>query len=146
MKGFINMRILAVDYGEVRTGLAISDYTGTIASPLTVLHDRNLDMLVGNIVKIANENEADEIVVGLPINMNGTKGEKSIKCEKVAEKIREASNMSVSLWDERLTTVSAHEIISENNPSGKNRRKKRQKTVDAVAAAVILEGYLNSKG
>ncbi|MCL1789524.1 MAG: Holliday junction resolvase RuvX [Oscillospiraceae bacterium] len=132
------MRVLAVDYGEVRTGLAISDYTGTIASPLTVIHEKNFNVLVMKIVEAVKENDAGEIVVGNPVNMNGTKGEKSVKCEKLAKNLRESTGVSVSMWDERLTTVSAHGIMNENNRRG----NKRRETIDAVAAAIILEGYL----
>ena len=139
------MRILAVDYGESRTGLAISDYTGTIATPLTVIHEKNFNALIKKIAIAAEENDATEIVVGNPINMNGSKGEKSIKCELLAEKLRSCVSLPVEMWDERLTTVAAHDIISENNPRSESRNKRRQ-TIDAIAAAVILEGYLGYKG
>jgi putative Holliday junction resolvase len=144
------MRILAIDYGEARTGLALSDYTGLIASPFTVLLDRNMDWLVKRIVSAVNDNEVGEIVVGNPLNMDGTQGEKSVKCELLAAKLRESTDISVVMWDERLTTVTAHEIISENRNAyrgGKSRRRRPASggtPVDAVAAAVILQSYLDS--
>ena len=146
------MRILAVDYGEARTGLAISDYTGLIATPLMVLRDRNMDILIGKIAQVTKDNEVGEIVVGLPLNMDGSKGEKSLKCEMVAEKLKERSKVPVLLFDERLSTVTAHEIVNANrntSKSGKSHRKRHRrsdKIVDAIAAAVILEGYLNERG
>ncbi|MCL1903405.1 MAG: Holliday junction resolvase RuvX [Oscillospiraceae bacterium] len=133
------MRVLAVDYGTRRTGLAISDFTGTIASPLEVIHEKNFNTLVGKIVKVAVSNQAERIVVGNPINMNGTKGEKSEICERFTEKLRIASGLHVELWDERLTTVSATAIMNQNNRRG----NKRRETIDSVAAAIILEGYLS---
>ena len=135
------MRILSVDYGEARTGLAVSDYTGTIASPLTVIHEKNMDTLVSKISDAVKENDIFEIVVGNPINMNGSIGEKSLKCESLSEKLREITKVPVVMWDERLTTVAAHKVMNDNNKRG----KKRRESIDAVAAAVILEGYLWSK-
>ena len=131
-------RIIAVDYGEARTGIAVSDYTGTIASPLTVIHEKNLDALVKKIALSVAENDILEIVVGNPVNMNGTKGEKSAKCAKLAEKLRNCTQLPVLMWDERLTTVEAHGIMNQNNC----RKGKRRERIDAVAAALILEGYL----
>lgn len=132
------MRILAVDYGEARTGIAVSDYTGTIPSPLTVINERKFNALIEKIAVTATENEVEEIVVGNPVNMNGTKGEKSVKCERLAEKLRQRVDVPVVMWDERLTTVAAHGIMNENNRRGKNRSER----IDSVAAALILEGYL----
>jgi putative Holliday junction resolvase len=153
------LRILAVDYGEARTGLAVSDFTGTIASPLTVIHEKNMDSLVKKIVQAVSENDAREVVVGNPINMNGSKGNKSEKCELLAEKLRwclaseNKADLPVEMWDERLTTVAAHEIINANSNAhrgDKSRHRRntsaehrcRGSVVDSIAAALILEGYL----
>jgi putative Holliday junction resolvase len=136
------MRILAIDYGEARTGLALSDFTGTIATPLTVLTDRNTDWLIKRITDIVTEHEVGEIVVGNPLNMDGTIGEKSVKCSLFAEKLQISLKLPVNMFDERLSTVKAHEIRRENN----SRRKKRSSPIDAVAAAVILQSYLEHRG
>jgi putative Holliday junction resolvase len=142
-----NTRILSVDYGEARTGLAISDHTATIATPLAVIRERNFGVLIEKIAQTAKENGVGEVVVGNPVNMDGTKGAKSLKCTELAAQLRdffaaEDMEMTVALWDERLTTVSALGIINANNPRESSRRKKRAEQVDAIAAAVILEGYL----
>jgi putative Holliday junction resolvase len=135
------MRILSIDYGLARTGLAISDYTQTIATPLAVIHERGFSALIEKIAQVAEENEVGEIVVGNPVHMNGMKSDKSEICEDLAEKLREFVKVPVSLWDERLTTVSARSIVNANNA----KKKKRREAVDAVAAAVILEAYLGFK-
>jgi len=145
------MKTLSIDYGEARTGLAISDYTGTIASPLTVLPERNINTLIEKIIYIAKENEVTQIVVGNPINMDGTKGEKSLKCEELADKLRDCSDVPVAVWDERLTTVSAQRIKNENRNAQLGVKSRRRRTasggcpLDAVAAALILESYLTYK-
>ena len=134
------MRILSVDYGEARTGIALSDYTRTIASPFAVLRERGVSALIDKIAQIAGENQVTEIVVGYPLNMDGTVGEKSAKCERLAERLREKTALPVALWDERLTTVEAYEILDGNKRKG----KKKYARIDAVAAAVILEGYMGT--
>ncbi|MCL2036807.1 MAG: Holliday junction resolvase RuvX [Oscillospiraceae bacterium] len=134
------MRILAVDYGEARTGLAVSDYTGTIATPMSVIHEKGFNKLIEKIVEAVKENEVGEVVVGNPLNMDGTVGEKSRKCERLAERLRvELAGIPVVMSDERLTTVEAYSIVSQHR-----KRSNRRKSIDAVAAAVILEEYLDS--
>ncbi|MDR2558342.1 MAG: Holliday junction resolvase RuvX [Oscillospiraceae bacterium] len=133
------MRILAVDYGDVRTGLAVCDMTETLASPHSVIHERNENALIQKIMKIVSREEIGEIVVGNPINMNNTRGPRSEKCAAFAEKLREAANVPVLLWDERATTSLAHTLLNEADKKG----KKRKNVIDAAAAAVILESYLN---
>jgi putative Holliday junction resolvase len=132
------MRILAVDYGEARTGIAVSDNSEFLASPVCTLKEWNEDRLVQRIADIAKEQNAGEIVVGLPLNMDGSKGEKAQKCQALGEKIAEVSKIPVKLWDERSTTVMAHQILNTVNVRGKNRKA----VVDTVAATVILESYL----
>ena len=134
------MRVLAVDYGAARTGLAVSDFTGTIASPLTVIHERRFDVLVEKIAIAAKENQVERIVVGNPIKLDSSVGGNSLKCCELGEKLRESVGVPVVMWDERFTTVSAHKIMNLNNRRG----KKRKETIDSVAAAVILDGYLES--
>lgn len=136
------MRVLAVDYGDARTGIAMSDLLCSIVGSTTVIHSRNQEKTIGEILRLVRENEVGEIVVGLPKNMNGTEGPRSELCREFADKLREATGLPVQMWDERRTTVEAHNILSQHNYHG----KKRKNTVDAVAASLILEGYLGFRG
>jgi putative Holliday junction resolvase len=132
------MKIMAVDYGDAHTGIAVSDVTETLASPLTVIHERGADRLLHRIAEIAAEHNIEEIVVGNPINMNNTRGPRSERCEAFAERLREAVKIPVTMWDERSSTVSAHNLLGDAGKTG----KKRKAVIDAAAAAVILESYL----
>lgn len=131
-------RIMALDYGDARTGVAISDLMCTIVGSTTVIPSRNADKAIIDIVKLAKDNDVEEIVVGLPKNMDGSEGPRAEICRAFAQQIGEASGLKITMWDERRTTVEAHNILSEHNYHG----KKRKNTVDAVAAALILEGYM----
>lgn len=133
------MRIMAVDYGDVRTGVAVSDLTGTIAGEAWVIEDRNAKRLAANLADEATRREVSTLVLGYPKNMDGTLGPRAEKSEALAELLR-GFGLTVVLWDERRTTVDAHRILSEHNRRGEKRKKK----VDAVAATLILEGYLAS--
>ena len=106
----------------------------------TVVPSRNAEKAIADIVRIAKENEVGQIVVGLPRNMDGTEGARAELCREFGEKLKEATGLPVVMWDERRTTVEAHNILSQHNYHG----QKRKNTVDAVAASLILEGYLNS--
>lgn len=132
------MKIMSVDFGDARTGLAICDKSEMLASPLGVIHERNFNECIKKTAQSAAENKADEIVVGYPKNMNGTIGERAEKCSLFAEKLGELTGIPVKLWDERCTTVSAHNYLNQTNTRG----KKRKDVVDAVAAVIILEGYM----
>lgn len=132
------MRVMAVDYGDARTGIAISDLLCTIVGSTTVIHSRNMDKTLAAVVDLAKEKEVNEIVVGLPKNMDGSEGARAEVCRVFARRVEETTGIPVRMWDERRTTVEAHNILSEHNYHG----KKRKNTVDAVAAALILEGYL----
>ena len=132
------MRIMGVDYGDARTGIAVSDLLCSIVGTTTVIHSRNTDKTIAEILRLAKEKEVGEIVVGLPKNMDGTEGVRAELCRALAARLEEESGLPVKLWDERRTTVEAHNILSEHNYHG----KKRKDTVDAVAASLILEGYL----
>lgn len=136
------MRVMGVDYGDARTGIAISDLLCSIVGRTTVIHSRNPEKTVAQIVELVKESEVGEIVVGLPRNMDGSEGVRAEVCREFAKRIEEATGLPVKLWDERRTTVEAHNILSEHNYHG----KKRKNTVDAVAAALILEGYLGFRG
>lgn len=131
-------KIMGIDYGDARTGVAISDLLCSIVGTTTVLPSRNTEKLLGDIVRLARENQVGEIVVGLPKNMDGTEGSRAQLCREFARLVQEATGVPVTMWDERRTTVEAHNILSAHNYHG----KKRKETVDAVAASLILEGYL----
>lgn len=132
------MRILAIDYGDARTGVAISDPFGLLAGYTTVIHSRSQDTVVETLQQLITEHGVEELVLGWPKNMNATLGDRAAKCEALAQRLREATGLPVTLWDERRTTVEAHQILSDNGRRG----KKRKNTVDAVAATLILEGFL----
>lgn len=132
------MRIMGIDYGDARTGIAISDLLCSIVGTTTVIHSRRQDRTIEEIMRLVKENGVTEIVLGLPKNMDGSEGPRAQLCREFAQLIEETSGIQVAMWDERRTTVEAHNILSEHNYHG----KKRKNTVDAVAAALILEGYL----
>ncbi len=135
-------KIMGIDYGDARTGVAVSDLLCSIVGSTTVVPSRNQEKAIAELVRIANENNVGEIVVGLPRNMDGTEGSRAQLCREFAEKVKEASGLPVHMWDERRTTVEAHNILSQHNYHG----QKRKNTVDAVAASLILEGYLAFRG
>ena len=132
------MRVMGIDYGDARTGIAMSDLLCSIVGTTTVIHSRNPEKTAQEILRLVGENQVTEIVVGLPKNMDGTEGVRAELCREFAKRIEELTALPVALWDERRTTVEAHNILSEHNYHG----KKRKNTVDAVAASLILEGYL----
>lgn len=132
------MKMMGIDYGDARTGVAISDLLCTIVGSTAVVPSRNAEKAIADIVRMAKENNVGQIVVGLPKNMDGSEGSRAQLCREFAEKLREATGLPVDMWDERRTTVEAHNILSQHNYHG----KKRKDTVDAVAASLILEGYM----
>lgn len=136
------MRIMGIDYGDARTGIAISDLLCSLVGTTTVIHSRNADKTVLEIQKLISENGVGELVLGLPKNMDGTEGPRAELCRAFAQRLEEATGLPVKLWDERRTTVEAHQILNEHNYHG----KRRKNTVDAVAASLILEGYLAFRG
>ena len=133
---------MGIDYGDARTGIAMSDLLCSIVGSTTVIHSRRMDKTLEEIVKLVQNQDVGELVVGLPRNMNGTEGPRAELCREFAGKLEEATGLKVTLWDERRTTVEAHNILSAHNYHG----KKRKDTVDAVAASLILEGYLAFRG
>ena len=132
------MRIMGIDYGDARADVAVSDLLCSIVGTTCVVPSRNTEKAVADIVRLAKENDVGKIVVGLPKNMDGTEGSRAQLCREFAETLRQATGLEVDMWDERRTTVEAHNILSQHNYHG----KKRKNTVDAVAASLILEGYL----
>lgn len=135
------MRIMAIDYGDAHTGIAVSDLTGLLAGYTTVIDAYRPEAVAERIAALAAEHGAEELVLGHPINMDGTLGPRSEKARAMKSLLEERTGLPVVLWDERRTTISAHQILMN---SGRN-AKKRKKTVDAVAASLILEGYLTYK-
>lgn len=134
-------RIMGIDYGDARTGVALSDLLCSIVGSTAVVPSRNREKAIADIVRMAKEQEVGEIVVGLPKNMDGTEGPRAALCCEFADELKEATGLPVAMWDERRTTVEAHNILSQHNYHG----QKRKNTVDAVAASLILEGYLAYK-
>ena len=132
------MRIMAIDYGDAHTGIAVSDPTGLLAGFTTVINAYRPDRVAEQIALLAKEHGAERLVLGHPINMDGTRGPRSEKAQTMGQLLEETTGLPVVLWDERRTTIDAHQILMS---SGKN-AKKRKKVVDAVAASLILEGYL----
>ncbi|MDE5577286.1 MAG: Holliday junction resolvase RuvX [Oscillospiraceae bacterium] len=132
------MRIMAVDYGDSRTGIAVCDKSEMLASPLTVITEYNFERCAEKVAELAKKEKAELIVVGYPKNMNPTIGERAEKCAEFARLVTEQSGIPTELWDERSTTVTAHNYLNETNVRG----KKRKAVVDAVAATIILETYL----
>ena len=133
------MKILSVDYGDVRTGIAISDVRGMLASPLCVIEQSYQPKLVDRIVQIVEENNIEKIVIGLPRNMDGSYGYRCDECRSLGDAISEKTDVDIFYEDERLTTVMAHNVLSDNNVRG----KKRKQTVDAVSAVMILQSFLD---
>ena len=133
------MRIMAIDLGDARTGLAVSDLTGSIAGEAWTLKEWNPERVADAIAVEAKARDVGTLVLGYPKNMDGTLGPRAEKSEAFAQLLTEKTGLKVVLWDERRTTVDAHRILSDNDRHG----KRRKQTVDAVAATLILEGYLN---
>lgn len=132
------MKIMGVDFGDSRTGIAMCDKSEFLASPLTVIFEKNFDRCLEKTAELAKSEKAELIVVGYPKNMNNTVGERAEKCALFGEKLKEMTGIEVVMWDERCTTVSAHNYLNEVNVRG----KKRKNVVDAVAAVIILESYM----
>lgn len=132
------MRVMAIDYGDARTGVAVSDAAGTLTGYTTVIRGRQAERVAEEIARIAAERQVDELVMGFPRNMDGTEGPRAELYRAFAALVEEQTGMPVCLWDERRTTIEAHQIL---HAAGK-REKAHKKNVDAVAASLILEGYL----
>lgn len=135
------MVILGIDLGKARTGLAICDKSEILAVPLCVIQERKTDILIEKICEKTVESKAEMLVVGLPKNMDGTEGESAISARGIAEILKEKTGLPLELLDERGTTITAHNYLNETNTRG----KKRKSAVDAVAATVILQNYLDKR-
>lgn len=137
------MRIMGLDYGSVTVGVAVSDALLLTAQPVEVIKRKSetkLRQTLARIEELIAEYEVDKIVLGYPKNMNNTLGERIERTEEFKEKLEKRTGLEVVVWDERLTTVSALEVLKE----GKVRRENRKNYVDKIAAAFILQGYLDS--
>ena len=132
------MKIMAIDYGDAHTGIAISDATGTLAGFSTVINSRRPEVVAQEIAALIPQHGVGELVLGYPKNMDGTLGPRAEKAKALEQVLQERFALPVTLWDERRTTIDAHNILQS---AGKN-AKKRKTVVDSVAAALILEGYL----
>lgn len=133
------MVILSVDYGDVRTGIAVCDKLEMLASPVAVLTETYAPKLVDLIVAETKKCGAQEMILGLPRNMDGSEGFRAQKCREFATLLEAACGIPVRLWDERLTTVRAHQLLNQTNTRG----KKRKAVVDAVSAVMILQDYID---
>jgi putative Holliday junction resolvase len=132
---------MAIDYGDARTGVAISDETGLLAGFTTVIHGRKSEQVLEALASLVSSHRAEELVMGFPRNMDGSEGPRAELYREFARQLEERTGMEVHLWDERRTTIEAHQILHQ---SGK-KMKQHKKNVDAVAATLILEGYLAKK-
>lgn len=134
------MRIMAIDYGDERIGLAVSDLLGMLCGEAWTMKEWNMDRAVSRIAEEAKARQVERLVLGLPKNMDGSEGPRAAKSRELKEKLEAESGMPVVLWDERRSSIEAHAILHANG----KREKQHRKTVDAVAASLILEGYLGS--
>ena len=134
------MKILGVDFGDSRTGYAISDVMGFGANVLDAFKCKSINGVAEYTVRLAKEQGAEKIILGYPKNMNGSLGPRAEKTKRLKASLEELLDIPVILWDERLTTVSAHNLMNETNVRG----KKRKESVDSISAAYILQGYLDS--
>lgn len=133
------MRYLGVDFGDMRTGLAVSDPSGFLATPLGTFTEPDLYLVAKKVLKTAAEQGAEKIILGYPRNMDGTVGERGHRTEKLRDAIARYYNGEVILWDERCTTISAHRALNVTNTRG----KKRKAAIDTVSAVIILQSYLD---
>ena len=135
------MRYMGIDYGDARVGIALSDPLGMLAQRYTTLENTGNRKLVEQIAQLVKEKQVEQIVIGLPKNMDGSEGFRAEATYAFAERLKTVTDAKISFWDERLTTVAAHGYLSELNVRG----KKRKASVDAVSAELILEGFMRSK-
>lgn len=135
------MRILGIDYGEVRTGIAVSDLMGWTAQAVGTVHERDPEKVADAVLEHIKTLNAEKIVIGLPKNMDGTEGFRTEATYKFADILKSKTSLPIEFWDERLSTVAATRTLNETNVRG----KKRKNVIDTVAATYILQGYLDKK-
>ena len=134
------MRIMGIDYGDARIGLAVSDPTGFLAGEAWTMEEWNMERAAARIADEAARRSVERIVLGLPKNMDGTEGPRAEKSREFKSLLEAQTGLEVVLWDERRSSIEAHAILH----AGGKKEKDHRKTVDAVAASLILEGYLGS--
>lgn len=134
------MRIMGIDYGDARTGLAVSDEMNILVGEAWTLNEWNPERVAEVIAQQAQERNVKRLVLGLPKNMDGSEGPRASKCRSFAELLRTKTDIELVMWDERRSSIEAHAILHANG----KKEKKHRKTVDAVAASLILEGYLGT--
>ena len=130
------MRIMAIDYGDARTGVALSDPTGFLAGQTFLIKSRKQEVVLEELAALVQRQGAQELVMGYPRNMDGTLGPRAEKYAAFARRLEDATGLPVALWDERRTTVDAHRILGEQGVRAKNRKDE----IDSGAATLILEG------
>ena len=135
------MRIMAVDFGDARTGLAVCDRAETLATPLAPVVDKNFLSCAEKVAKSAAENRAELLVVGLPLNMNGTEGDRAARSREFASRLGELTGLPVEMWDERGTTKTAIYFMNETDTRG----KKRKANLDSAAASIILQSFIDMR-
>lgn len=134
------MRIMGIDYGDARTGLAVSDEMNILVGEAWTLNEWNPERVADVIAQEAQKRNVGRLVLGLPKNMDGSEGPSAEKCRDFAELLRSKTDIELVMWDERRSSIEAHAILHANG----KKEKKHRKTVDAVAASLILEGYLGT--
>ncbi|MCI8405024.1 MAG: Holliday junction resolvase RuvX [Clostridia bacterium] len=134
------MRILGIDYGDARVGVAVSDLLGFMAQGVKTIKNTSKKILFSELKEIIDEYKPEKIVIGLPKNMDGSEGFRVDATHKFADKLKEIYNGEIIFWDERLSSMGASRYLNETNTRG----QKRKNVLDTVAACIILEGYLNS--
>ncbi len=134
------MRIMGIDYGDARTGLAVSDEMNILVGEAWTLNEWNPERVADVIAQEAQKRNVGRLVLGLPKNMDGSEGPRAEKCRDFAELLRSKTDVELVMWDERRSSIEAHAILHANG----KKEKKHRKTVDAVAASLILEGYLGT--
>lgn len=132
------MIILAIDLGKVRTGLAVCDKNEILASPIGTLTEKTREILIDKIIDKINKYKVELVVIGLPKNMDGSIGESALQAQDFSKSLEKKINIPVNMWDERKTTVTAHEYLNQTNTRG----KKRKNIIDTVSASIILENYM----
>ena len=136
------MKVMALDYGDARTGVAVSDAMGMIVGHTEVISEWNREKTADRVAELVKQHRPQRLIMGFPRNMDGTEGPRAALYREFAALLEEKTSMEIILWDERRTTIEAHNILSANG----KKMKKHRKNVDAVAAALILEGYLRFLG
>lgn len=129
---------MAIDLGKARTGLAVCDKSEILASPIGTIQEKDDEKLILKIIENLTSYKAEMAVIGLPKNMDGSLGESAQRAQKFAEQLKEKINIPVNLWDERRTTITAHNYLNQTNTRG----KKRKNIIDTLSASIILENYL----